>query len=149
MRAVFMMIFTLTLAGMLVLQSTAFAADGLPTCFGVTYDVNDPAHILGTNGDDQIVGTSDADVIFGLNGNDVILGQGGDDIICGGNGDDVLRGRGGADRINGGNGDDVLWGGSDEGDQLLGARETTSSEAAMVTICATGRGVMTAPTVSA
>ena len=71
MRAVFIMIFTLTLAGMLVLQSTAFAADGLPTCFGVTYD---PAHILGTNGDDQIVGTSGVDVIFGLDGDDVILG---------------------------------------------------------------------------
>jgi Ca2+-binding RTX toxin-like protein len=99
MRAVFIMIFTLTLAGMLVLQSTAFAADGLPTCFGVTYDANDPAHILGTNGDDQIVGTSGVDVIFGLDGDDLILGQGGDDIICGGNSDDIIRGRGGADRI--------------------------------------------------
>ena len=74
MRAVFIMIFTLTLAGMLVLQSTAFAADGLPTCFGVTYDASDPAHILGSNGDDQIVGTSGVDVIFGLDGDDVILG---------------------------------------------------------------------------
>ena len=46
MRAVSIMIFTLTLAGMLVLQSTASAADDLPTCFGVTYDANDPAHIL-------------------------------------------------------------------------------------------------------
>lgn len=52
MRAVFIMMFTLSLGGMLLLQSTVFAADPLPTCFGVTYDSNHPDHILGTNGDD-------------------------------------------------------------------------------------------------
>lgn len=94
MRAVFIMMFTVSLGGMLLLQSTVFAADPLPTCFGVTYDSNHPEHILGTNGDDPIVGTSGNDVIFGMNGNDVVLGQEGDDIICGGNGNDILRGRG-------------------------------------------------------
>jgi Ca2+-binding RTX toxin-like protein len=94
MRAVFIMMFTVSLGGMLLLQLTVFAADPLPTCFGVTYDSNHPDHILGTNGDDPIVGTSGNDVIFGMNGNDVVLGQEGDDIICGGNGNDILRGRG-------------------------------------------------------
>ena len=75
MHAVFIMIFTFSLGGMLVLQSTALAADPLPTCFGITYDSSHPDHILGTNGDDQIVGTSGNDVIFGMNGNDVIIGQ--------------------------------------------------------------------------
>ena len=40
MRAVFIMMFTVSLGGMLLLQSTVFAADRLPTCFGVTYDSN-------------------------------------------------------------------------------------------------------------
>ena len=64
MRAVFIMMFTVSLGGMLLLQSPVFAANPLPTCFGVTYDSNHPDHILGTNGDDQIVGTSRSDVCF-------------------------------------------------------------------------------------
>ena len=56
MRPFFNMVFTLALVGMLGLQSTAIAAKALPECFGVRYDSIDPDHILGTNGDDRIIG---------------------------------------------------------------------------------------------
>jgi predicted extracellular nuclease len=76
--------------------------------------------IVGTEGDDVLVGTNGRDVIAGLGGDDVIRGGNGEDVICGGlgndrisgdNGDDVLLGGFGDDVIDGGNGDDRLIGG--------------------------------------
>jgi predicted extracellular nuclease len=76
--------------------------------------------IVGTEGNDVIVGTNKRDVILGLGGNDVIRGGNGEDVICGGlgndvvtadNGDDVVLGGFGNDWLSGGNGDDRLVGG--------------------------------------
>lgn len=50
--------------------------------------------ISGTDGDDVILGTEEADVISGGPGNDVINGRGGIDRICGGPGNDRLTGPG-------------------------------------------------------
>ena len=69
------------------------------------------ATIVGTQGDDDIRGTSGPDVINALNGNDTIRGLGGDDIICGGKGNDVIYGNGGNDVLFGQVGEDTLIGG--------------------------------------
>jgi Ca2+-binding RTX toxin-like protein len=84
--------------------------------------------IVGTPGDDVLIGGNGADCIFGLGGNDrleggngadVLFGGPGDDVLIGGNGDDVLNGdegndlllgENGADTLNGGAGNDVLVG---------------------------------------
>ncbi|HET7722466.1 MAG TPA: hypothetical protein VFK43_21050, partial [Acidimicrobiales bacterium] len=47
-------------------------------------------HIVGTDGDDVIVGSPGRDHIFAGAGNDIICGNGGGDIIDGGGGNDVI-----------------------------------------------------------
>jgi Ca2+-binding RTX toxin-like protein len=92
-----------------------------PTCEGET------ATIVGTPGNDNnIVGTSDRDVIAALGGNDRVRALGGNDLVCGGEGNDVIsggpgndrlfgdepngQGTAGADRIGGGIGNDFIDG---------------------------------------
>ncbi len=106
-------------------RGTAPMADGdlpdvtlnLPTCNGHL------ATIVGTPGNDTLVGSALRDVIVGLGGNDVIEGKGGDDIVCGGPGRDRIKGSGGndvlfggtgKDRLFGASGRDVLWGGGND-----------------------------------
>src|SRR5262245_44450526 len=48
------------------------------------------ATIVGTPGDDRLVGTKRRDVIVGRGGNDVLIARGEFDNLCGGSGDDVL-----------------------------------------------------------
>ena len=83
--------------------------------------------ILGTDGDDVLVGTPGADCIVGYGGDDTLDGRGGndalfggdgDDTLTGGAGDDVLHGEDGADDLDGGNGNDELHGGP--GNDTLG-----------------------------
>ncbi len=77
----------------------------VPMCNGLV------ATIVGTAGDDVLIGTNGPDVIVGLGGNDIIKGRRGNDVICGGDGDDVLRGGRGADTLLGEGGDDTVKGG--------------------------------------
>jgi Ca2+-binding RTX toxin-like protein len=82
------------------------------TCFGQA------ATIVGTSGDDVLVGREDtADVIVGLGGDDIIRGA--EDVnlrtapgdrLCGGAGEDYLRGGTGGDRLQGGGGNDDVDG---------------------------------------
>lgn len=65
----------------------------------------------GTDGDDDLRGTPEADVVLALGGSDRIRGGGGNDRICGGDGNDRLTGQGGSDRLLGGSGVDRLSGG--------------------------------------
>lgn len=67
------------------------------------------ALINGTNGDDTLIGTNEADTIFGSNGDDSLQGLEGDDLLYGGNGQDQLWGGDGKDTLEGGNGDDRLY----------------------------------------
>ena len=83
------------------------------TCFGLE------ATIVGDEGSDRLVGTLGDDVIMGLGGNDEILGRAGDDVICGGDGADGLIGHSGDDRIDGGAGNDGVFG-TAGADQLFG-----------------------------
>ncbi|NNE11440.1 MAG: hypothetical protein HKN41_04260 [Ilumatobacter sp.] len=73
--------------------------------------------ILGTDGDDELVGTNGNDLIVGLEGDDEIDGRGGDDVIIGCNGEDDIDGGSGDDFIFGDNpifGDLEAPGGDDE-----------------------------------
>jgi len=67
---------------------------------------------LGTESNDWLAGTTEANHILGGLGNDTIYGRGGDDLLEGGDGDDKLYGEEGADILKGGQGNDVLDGGN-------------------------------------
>ena len=82
--------------------SELYTAPG--TCYGFN------ATLIGTAGDDDLVGTPGRDVILGLGGNDRIAAGSGDDVVCAGTG---------IDRVSGGDGNDVILGGEDT-DQLAG-----------------------------
>jgi Ca2+-binding RTX toxin-like protein len=97
------------------LAGTSPATASTPMCFGR------PATIVGTPGDDRLVGQSGvSDVIYGGGGDDVIVGgdfYGDDetpgaapDLLCGGPGNDYVEGSPGNDRLSGGSGDDVVDG---------------------------------------
>jgi Ca2+-binding RTX toxin-like protein len=67
---------------------------------------------VGTQGGDNLTGTSEDDTIYGLGGADTIEGRPGDDALYGGDGRDTIRGQSGQDYVNGGRGRDTLHGGS-------------------------------------
>ena len=63
--------------------------------------------IVGTDGNDHLVGTPHKDTICGLLGNDTLVGLGGDDVLRGGPGNDTLVARDGIrDWVYGGTGRD-------------------------------------------
>lgn len=66
--------------------------------------------VLGSDGDDTFVGTSEGESIMGLSGDDLITPEGGDDFVYGGEGDDTLNGRDDGDELYGDAGDDRLNG---------------------------------------
>lgn len=72
--------------------------------------------IIGTPGDDQIVGSRAHDRINALAGNDKIRARGGPDHVVAGPGNDVVHGGAGRDFIRGREGDDQTFGdgGNDE-----------------------------------
>ncbi|MFC1458422.1 cadherin-like domain-containing protein, partial [Microvirga arabica] len=75
--------------------------------------------VVGTDGDDMLLGTACADDIKGGSGSDLIDGRAGDDLIDGGAGDDHIMGGAGNDIIHGGDGNDVIFGGAGN-DQISG-----------------------------
>jgi Ca2+-binding RTX toxin-like protein len=82
-------------------------------CFGR------PVTILGTRGDDEIVGSPSRDVVLAGAGRDTVRTKDGPDRLCAEDGNDVLRGGAGTDRLDGGPGADQGVGGADE-DRLFG-----------------------------
>ena len=73
--------------------------------------------VVGTSDDDvlngngqanSLTGSAGEDTINGRNGNDMLLGGGSSDTINGGNGADFIEGAGGADILTGGGGSDVF-----------------------------------------
>ncbi len=69
-------------------------------------------NIIGSSGDDVLIGNSGSDILDGGAGNDVLGGNGGSDILKGDSGNDTLNGGNGRDELFGGDGDDSLIGGS-------------------------------------
>ncbi|MFL5834451.1 MAG: calcium-binding protein [Solirubrobacterales bacterium] len=117
----------------LLLASAAFAAiasaadnegDDVPRCHGRQ------AEIVGTDGDDDLRGTPERDVIWAGNGDDVVFGSLGNDLICGGPGTDEMHGgrgndevfgdAGDEDQVNGNLGDDKILGGPGARDEVAG-----------------------------
>lgn len=84
-----------------------------PHCYGK------PATIVGTDGNDVLFGTHEADVIVAGAGSDIVFGLGGDDVVCGGDGKDWVFGGPGNDVVLGGADDDALYGGLGD-DTLIG-----------------------------
>lgn len=76
-------------------------------------EINPMPFIGGDNGDNELAGSDDGDIISGEIGNDTILGGAGNDLIYGGNGNDVLKGQEGIDTVYGGAGDDEIWNNSE------------------------------------
>jgi Ca2+-binding RTX toxin-like protein len=77
--------------------------------------------IVGTPGNDVLIGTNKTDLIVGLPGNDVLVGGRKADALAGGWGRDVLRAAGkhsGTDLLRGGRGRDRCVG--DDSDVFLG-----------------------------
>ena len=116
-----------SLIGALVLMAFTFVPTAsvvaVPRCF------DRAATILGTDGDDEIVGTPGPDVIMSGDGIDLIDGRGGNDRICsgprpddvrGGAGDDRISTRGGGDSIFGGPGADYVLAGGGDVEALFG-----------------------------
>jgi Ca2+-binding RTX toxin-like protein len=68
--------------------------------------------ILGTNGNNNLTGTSSSDLILGQGGNDQINAGAGDDIVSAGSGNDTVDGGAGNDILDGGTGNDTLNGGA-------------------------------------
>ena len=75
--------------------------------------------IMGTTEDDVLMGTNAADLIFAFDGNDMIVGGAGNDCIIGGEGDDIIFGNEGNDHLVGGEGTDIIKGNSGD-DKLTG-----------------------------
>ena len=103
---------TLSLMMTVLMAPSAQAGSEEYECFG------EEATIIGTPGDDVLIGREDtADVIMGLGGDDVIRGSqdinsstAPGDRLCGGSGNDFIRGAVGEDRIQGGSGQDDVDG---------------------------------------
>ncbi|HEY0414113.1 MAG TPA: cadherin domain-containing protein [Allosphingosinicella sp.] len=85
--------------------------------FVVAGDGNDEVHLLG--GDDFGSGGRGDDLLFGDGENDIVVGGLGRDTLYGGDGSDMLSGDAGNDELDGGTGDDVLSGGRGD-DRLKG-----------------------------
>lgn len=79
---------------------------------GIGWSMSTAATINAGNGNDDVVGTADADEIDAGNGNDFVRALAGRDIVWGGNGNDDLGGDAGDDELFGENGNDALDGGA-------------------------------------
>jgi hypothetical protein len=91
--------------GVTVLDERGVASDP----FVLSVDLSGAATVLGTAGDDRLVGQPlVGDEIFGLDGNDILFGDSGDDSLEGGPGNDILSGGFGSDQLSGGPGADWL-----------------------------------------
>ncbi len=78
--------------------------------------------INGTPGNDNLLGTGEADVIFALTGDDIISGLGGGDSLFGFRGNDTINGNEGNDTLFGNQNLDLLIGDSGD-DWLFGGKE--------------------------
>ncbi len=81
--------------------------------------------IVGTQGADELEGSSGDDLICALAGRDVVRGRGGDDQIHGDRGHDDLRGNQGNDSIFGSRGLDVIRGGAGNDEIRGGGQDDT------------------------
>ncbi|NET41373.1 DUF6851 domain-containing protein [Okeania sp. SIO2B3] len=77
-----------------------------------TQSVIAPNVVIGTNDDDDLIRTSENNLMYGNRGNDIIQGSDGNDLLYGGKGNDTVDGGIGDDIIGGQIGNDILTGGA-------------------------------------
>ncbi len=73
----------------------------------LNFYLNNRVQVVGTGGNDLLVGTDVAEQLVGREGNDFLDGSWGDDTLLGGSGNDQLDGSYGNDSLNGGEGGDT------------------------------------------
>ncbi|WP_229424512.1 calcium-binding protein [Moorena producens] len=105
--------------GILALVQGTVNAQGETTLTSADFITTYDNTIIGTEGDDELVGDNSNDQIQGLQGNDQISGEAGDDLLKGNQGNDSINGKDGNDILLGGAGNDSLDGGDGE-DFLVG-----------------------------
>ncbi|MCF4166622.1 S8 family serine peptidase [Zavarzinia compransoris] len=88
-------------------RSSTLAGQSLALAAGTVIE-----NVVGTHGDDRVIGNGADNGFEGGRGRDVLYGFGGDDHIAGGPGDDRISGGGGADAMEGGEGADRFYGGA-------------------------------------
>ncbi len=117
--------------GVLAAGSAPAAAAPPMTCGGKPVTI-----FTATDGNDDLLGTTGADVVHlgaghdrfqGLDGDDLVCGGSGNDKLFGGEGNDHLSGQDGRDRLGGGGGNDRLFGGN-HADTLVGGDGDDSSK---------------------
>ncbi|WP_422466858.1 calcium-binding protein [Endozoicomonas sp. ALC013] len=101
--------------------ATNYAVDKIEFADGTQWDVQTVKAkvLLGTDGNDKLLGYASNDRLEGREGDDSLHGRAGNDYLDGGNNDDRLYGDAGNDQLYGGEGDDYLDGGQND-DQLTG-----------------------------
>src|SRR5215218_10346343 len=102
MKRTMLLIGSMMLA-LLVAAGLALAQDGVSKVCNT--------NCSGTDGDDQLTGTANPNIIKGRNGADRIEGKGGKDTINGNLGADAVYGGNGEDKLNGGGNSDFVQGG--------------------------------------
>ena len=106
------------------LLAVGFEVSGTTAVFEINIgeSVDVPGGIqLGTDGDDDLLGGSERDLLGGFQGNDQLVGHADDDSLVGGRDDDTIFGGSGDDLLDGGKGDDTMYGGL--GDDLFAGFE--------------------------
>lgn len=98
------------------IEFTLSDRDGDEVSSQLRIEVDKAVVLSGTSGDDNLVGTAQADVIYAGQGNDTVAAGAGNDLVYGGDGDDRLSGGAGNDLLLGGPGSDVFaWSLGDQG----------------------------------
>ncbi|MEG4489099.1 calcium-binding protein [Microcoleus sp. D2_18a_B4] len=106
---------------------SSFASNIVPGDTNNTDDIfvvdtsSTPKVINGTDGNDNLTGTSGNDIINSSEGDDVLTGLRASDVLNGGDGNDILYGGKASDTLNGGLGNDNLVGGAGNDVFVLGA----------------------------
>ncbi|MEY8840840.1 LamG-like jellyroll fold domain-containing protein, partial [Cribrihabitans sp. XS_ASV171] len=85
---------------------------GQPGLGNLTDDLRNIEHVLGSVGDDLLVGSNTANSLNGNKGNDTVAGRGGDDYIVLGRGLDMAAGGAGNDTIETRHGGDLMLAGA-------------------------------------
>ncbi|MFB2833408.1 calcium-binding protein [Floridanema evergladense] len=76
-----------------------------------------PIGLVALEGNDFVIGSTDAEIVNGNQGDDTIQGGGGNDLVLGGKGRDRVFGGIGNDQVNGNLGEDLVFGGA--GDDVV------------------------------
>ncbi|NQW08325.1 MAG: matrixin family metalloprotease [Alphaproteobacteria bacterium] len=99
---------------------TSYDINSMVTLYGPAGDTSTPIGPIaryGGQGDQNMAGGADADILYGNQGNDTLAGNGGEDTLFGGQGRDQLSGGSAGDVLYGNKFEDTLYGG--EGTDFL------------------------------